>query len=109
MGSQLGALTTSGWVLYDIMLGAGRGSAQLASRLDEAHLQVDSLISKGVHRGAHAALTSVGSDHGGVNFDAVGRGCAPGRSESNILTIGSAAARGAEAIASRVPATTVRL
>ena len=70
---------------------------------------MDSLISEGVHRGAHVALTSVGSHYGGVDFDAIGRGCASGRSESDILAIGSVAARGAEAIASRVPAATVHL
>ena len=43
-------------------------------RLDEAHLHMDSLISEGVRRGANAALTSVGSYYGDVNFDAVGRG-----------------------------------
>ena len=42
------------------------------SHLDEAHLHVDSLISKGVRRGALATLTSVGSHYGGVDFDVVG-------------------------------------
>ena len=78
-------------------------------RLDKACLQVDLLISEGVRYGAHATLTSIGSHYGGVNFDAIRRACAPGRSESNILAIGSAAAQGAEAIASRVSATTVRI
>jgi hypothetical protein len=60
MDDQLAALIASGWALYDIVLGASRGSAQLVPHLDEAHLQVDSLIFKGVHYGAHATLTSVG-------------------------------------------------
>ena len=89
---ELMVLTSSGQALCDVMLGVGRGSAQLAPRLDEARLQVDSLISKGVHRDALAALTSVGSHYGGVDFDVVGRGCALGRSESDILAIGSTTA-----------------
>jgi hypothetical protein len=70
MDNQLAALTTSGRVLCNIVLGASRGSAQLAPCLDEARLQVDSLISEGVRRGAHATLMLVGSHNGGVNFDA---------------------------------------
>ena len=70
---------------------------------------MDSLISKGVHCGAHAALTLVGSHFGNIDFDAIGRGCAPRRSKIDILTIGSFAARGAEVLASKVLATTVRL
>ena len=54
------------------MLGAGRGSAQLTLHLDKAHLRMDSLISEGVCRGAHAALVSVGSHYGGVDFKVVG-------------------------------------
>ena len=95
MDNQLAALTCSGWALYDIMLYADRGNAHLVPCLNEAHLHVDSLISKEVRRGAHTALTSVGSHYGGGDFDAVGRGCAPGRSKSDILAIGSAAAQGA--------------
>ena len=45
MDNQLAALTTFGWILCNIMLDVGQGSAQLASCLDEAYLQVDSLIS----------------------------------------------------------------
>jgi uncharacterized protein (DUF2236 family) len=70
--NQLAALTTSGRALCDVVLGASRGSAQLAHRLDEAHFQVDSLISEGVHCGAHATLMSVGLHCGGIDFDAVG-------------------------------------
>jgi hypothetical protein len=40
--------------------------------LDEAHLHGDSLISEGVCHGALAALMSVGSHYGGINFDAIG-------------------------------------
>jgi hypothetical protein len=60
--------------------------------LDEAHLQVDSLISKGVHYGAHVALTSVGSHYGSINFDAVGQEYASGRSKGDVLAIGNATA-----------------
>ena len=74
---MLAALTTSGRVLCDIELGAGRGNAQLVLRLDEARLQVDPLISEGIHCDIHAALTLVGSHYGGINFDAVGRGYTP--------------------------------
>ena len=45
--NQLATLTASRWVLYDVVLGAGQGSAQLSPRLNKARLQVDSLISKG--------------------------------------------------------------
>jgi len=84
------------------VLGAGRGSAQLSLRLDEARLHVDSLISKGAHRGAHAALVSVGSHYSGVDFEIIEQECAPRRTEGDILAIESAAALGAEALASRV-------
>ena len=70
--------------------------------LDETRPQVDSLIFNGVRCGAHAALTSVGSHYGSVNFDAVGQGYALGKSESDILTIGSAVARGAKVLASKM-------
>ena len=72
MEDQLVALTISRRALGDVVLGAGRGSAQLACRLDEVRFQVDSLISEGVCYGAHAALTSVGLHYGDVDFEAVG-------------------------------------
>ena len=84
------------------MLSADRGSAQLSLHLDEAHLHVDSLISKGFHRGTLAALTSVGSHYNGVDFDVVGQGHAPRRSEREVLTIKSVAAQGVEALASKM-------
>jgi hypothetical protein len=84
-------------------------NAQLLPRLDEAHLHVDSLIFEGVRHGAHAALTSVGSHYGNIDFEAIGQGCASRRSESDILAIGSSTAQGAKVLASKVPATTVRL
>ena len=40
--------------------------------LDEARLQVDPMISEGIHCDVHTALTSVGSHYGGIDFDAVG-------------------------------------
>ena len=109
MDTLLVALTSSGRALCDVVLGAGRGNAQLVPHLDEAHHHMDSLISKGVRCGAHAALTSVGSHFGNIDFDAIGRGCAPGRSESDILAIASSAARGAKVLRSKVLAATVRL
>ena len=78
MDNQLAVLTASRWILCDVVLGTGQGSAQLASHLDEARLQVDSLISEGVRQGAHTALMSVGLHYGGVDFEAVGEGCASG-------------------------------
>jgi hypothetical protein len=69
---------------------------------------VDSLISEGVHHGAHATLVSVGSHYSGVDFEVIGRGHAPGRSEGDIIAIESATALRAEALASRVSAASVR-
>ena len=71
MSDQLAALTVSGRVLCDVLLGANRGNIQLVLCLDEAHLRVDPLIIKGVHCGIHTALTSIGSHHGGIDFDVV--------------------------------------
>ena len=34
MDNQLAVLTTSRWALYDVMLGAGRGNAQLVGSSD---------------------------------------------------------------------------
>lgn len=68
---------------------------------------MDSLISKGVQCGTHAALMSVGSHYGGINFDVVGRGYAPRKSESDILTIGSATTRGVEVLTSKMLATSI--
>jgi len=48
IGDLLVALIASGQALYDVMLGAGQGDAELVLRLDEALLQVDPLISEGV-------------------------------------------------------------
>ena len=90
------------------MLGTGRGSAQLSLRLDEAHLHVDSLIFEGAHRGAHAALVSIGSHYDGVDFIVIRRWRTLGRSKGDIRAIESAAAPGAEARASRVSAASVR-
>ena len=55
MDYQLAALTTSEQALYDIMLGVGRGNAQLVLHLDEARLQVDPMISEGIHCDVHVA------------------------------------------------------
>ena len=54
------------------MLGASRGNAKLVFRLDEVCLQVDPLISKGIHCGVHAALTLVGLHYDSIDFDVVG-------------------------------------
>ena len=75
--------------------------------LDEARLQVDPLISYRIRCDIHAALTLVGSHYNGINFDAVGRGYAPGKSNSDILAIGSAAPRGAEVLAGKMSATCI--
>jgi hypothetical protein len=109
MDNQLAALTASGQALCDVVLGTSRGSPQLACHLDKACFQVDSLVSEGVHYGAHAALTSVDSHYGGVNFDAIGRGYALGKSKNDVLTIGDATARSTEVLASRMLATSICL
>ena len=84
MDNQLAALTASIWALYEVVLGAGRGSALLPLCHDEARLHVDSLISEGFRHGALAALMSVGSHYNGVDFEVVGRGNALGRSVSDV-------------------------
>ena len=90
------------------MLAIGRGNAQLVLRLDEARLQVDPLISEGIHCGVHTALMLVGSHYGSFDFDLVGRGYVPAKSDSDIFAIGSAAAHGEEILASKMSATCVR-
>jgi hypothetical protein len=72
MDNQLVVMTTSGWALCDVVLGAGQGSPQLVPHLDEAHFHVDSLISEGVHCGTHAALMLVNLHYGSIDFDVVG-------------------------------------
>jgi hypothetical protein len=68
---------------------------------------VDSLIFEGVHHGVLAVLTSVGSYYGGTDFDVAGRGCAPGRFESDILAIGNATAQGVEVLTSKISAASI--
>ena len=63
---------------------------------------MDSLISKGFHRGTLAALMSVSSHYNSVNFEVIGRWHALGRFESEVLAIESAATQGAEALASKM-------
>ena len=89
------------------MLGTDQGSAQLPLHLNEAHLHVDSLISKGFCHGALAALTLVGSHYNGVDFEDVGPGHALGRSESEVLAIESAIAQGAKALASKMSSASI--
>ena len=72
--TELMALTNSGQAMCDVMLGASQGSTQLALCLDEAHKQVDPLVSAGVGSSVLAALTSVGSHYEGVDYDAMGQG-----------------------------------
>ena len=103
------ALTATGWAFCDVVLGANRGSTQLVPHLGEACFQVDSLIFEGVHCGAHAALTSIGSHYGDVDFDAVGRGYASRKSKNDVLAIGSAAAQGAEVLTSKMSTTSIHL
>jgi hypothetical protein len=79
------------------------------SHLDEACFQVDSLISKGVHCGTLVALTSVSLHYGGINFDAIRLGYVPRKSESDILTIGSATTQGTEVLVSKMLAASIRL
>ena len=91
------------------MLGTGQGSSQLVLRLDEARHLVDLLVSEEDHSGMLAALTSVGSHYDGMDFDAMGQGYSSRKSHVEILAISNSAARGAEVLASKVPAATVRL
>jgi hypothetical protein len=91
------------------MLRAGRGSTQLALRLDEAHCQVDHLVSAGVHSGVLAALTSVSSYYNGIYYDAVGQGYLLKKSNAEILAIDNSAACGAGVLASKVLTTTICL
>ena len=70
---------------------------------------MDSLISEGVHCGAHAILTSVGSHYGDIDFEAVERGYASGKLESDVLDICSATARSAEILASKMSVASIRL
>jgi hypothetical protein len=111
MERQLVALTISRRALGDIVLGAGQGSALLACCLDEAHFQVDSLISEGVRCGARAALTLVNSYYGDINFEAIRRGYALGKSEGDVLDISSASAtaRSVEILASKMSAASIHL
>ena len=51
---------------------------------------------------------SIGSHYSGIDFEVVERGRAPGRSESDILAIESASARGSEALASKVSGANIR-
>jgi hypothetical protein len=102
MDNQLAALTTFGHALCDVVLGTSRGSPQLACRFDKARFQVDSLVSEGVRYGAHATLTSVDSHYGGVDFNAVRRGYAPGKLENDVLAIGVATARSTEVLTSKM-------
>ena len=106
--NQLAVLTTSGQALYEVMLGAGRGSALLPLRLDEARLHVDSLIFEGFHHGALAALTWVGLHYNSVDFEVIGGGHALRRSESEVLTIESAAAQGMNALANKMSGVSIR-
>ena len=63
---------------------------------------MDTLVSERIHCGVHTALTSVGLHYGGIDFDTIGRGYASRKSDSDILAIGSAVARGVEVLASKV-------
>ena len=68
---------------------------------------MDPLSFDGIRCDVHTTLTSVDSHYGGIDFDAVGRGYAPGKSNSDILAIGSAAPRGAEVLAGKMSATCI--
>lgn len=109
IAAQLAMLTAFGQALCDTVLGADQGNAQLALHLDEARLQVDPLISEGVHCGVLIALTSVGSHYDGIDYDAVGQGYASKKSDDEILAIVNSAAHGAEILASKVSAASIRL
>ena len=59
------------------------------------------------YRTHRLVVWSVGSHYSGIDFEVVGRGHAPRRSESDILAIESASARGSEALASKVPGASI--
>ena len=67
------------------------------------------MVSAGVCSGVLAALTSVGSNYEGIDYDAVGQGYSSRKSDAEILAINNSAAGGAEVLASKVSAATVRL
>jgi hypothetical protein len=66
-------------------------------------------VSIGVHSGVLAALASIGSHYDGMDYDAMGQGYSSKKSDDELLAIGNSATRGAEVLASKVPATAVRL
>ena len=78
-------------------------------RHDEAHHQLDSLVSARVQSGMLAALTTVGSLNDDVDFDAVGQGYSSRKSDAEIRAIGNSAVHGMEVLASKVSATIVCL
>lgn len=52
---------------------------------------------------------SVSSHYDGVDYDAMGQGYASKKSDNEILAIGSSAAHGADVLASKVSATSIRI
>jgi hypothetical protein len=88
-------LTSSRQALCDVVLGTGRGSTQLALRLNEACRQVDPLVSTRVHSG--------------VDYDAVGKDTRSKNSNTEILAIGNSVIRGAGVLTSKVLAAIVCL
>ena len=107
--TELMVLTSSGQAMCDVVLGASQGCAQLALRLDEARYRVDPLVSTGVRSGVLMALMTVGSHYEGIDYDAMGQGYSSRKSDAEILAIGNSVTRGAEVLASKVPAATVCL
>ena len=73
------------------------------SCLDEAHHQVDPLVSTGVHSGMLEALTSIGSHYDGMDYRAVGQGYSSKKSNNELLAIGNSTTHGAKVLASKMP------
>ena len=69
---------------------------------------MDPLSFDGIRCDVHAALTSVGSHYGGIDFDADGRGYASKKSNRNILAIGSVATHGAKVLVGKMSAAYIR-
>lgn len=110
VAAELAALITSRWAMCDVMLSIDRADTQLVLRIDETRLWADLLlISKGIHSGVLAALTSICSHYGGIDYNALGQGYSSGMSDNEILAIGNSAARGVEVLVSKVLAAPVRL
>ena len=70
---------------------------------------MDLLIFEGVHSSVLIALMLIGSHYDGADYDTMGQAYSSRKSDADILAISNSIARGVEVLASKVPATTIRL